>query len=1040
MVMLFIFKTNKNKFSTIKSFSIIVLATLSVLIFLNYHGQKVFASSPQTNYGVGITNYYPNPIQQYFFNYENYPQPRCLTLTNPAEAGWISVNQSNPTLHLNSYQNNTLTVKSGTVQSIPLKLSFSDLVCHTSTINNAYYNPSSPADGSLSTSIATQTEINVVGVTSSVAGSFSGMPIPTSLILPSHTNTKYWFIYDPFSFTPNKPITSNFTITITFVAVNFFHNTSIYNAYCVNGGQQVSGPFPYYNCATNQWSVNIIVTVIKKPPPPPPPSNSCPGFPNYSSIPVPMTYTGPNYTSAQSSYTTQSAASPYPSLYYQYTPQGVKETSLQDASIGGSSVLPTKTSESDGSPQTASSASGSVTLNYLPYVQAYPYDFNQPQVNYNNIYQQTIWTPQYITTFCPSGGSLSGTTCSYGATFNLGYWYCPYYDTVNSSGVCSGSEVYQPSWYSCNSGGSLSGTTCTYTATSSYSWSAGSTQTIDQSTSTLGQQMTPCYGRIFTLLPLPTPVNGVQASLQLNGAVNYEYPNSANLILPLQYYFDIPAGDPTPGDGFRQNTQLSGVNASGPSDKYHQYADGSNSFLNSICNPSQNLPNFVGPGIGNSNQQNTSLSCSITTDDDNTNDFVAGDYAIFNGNINYQQGNLTETSPYGVFAVSSSTSTPYGPYQTQNVYTKPYVNVNGGDVLAGFGQANNTCSASNIYTWNQDSGSYYGSGTTLAVITGGLDNGFASGQNTSNTAPSGLIFSNSVLGSNYGGQFCTNPTPPTVSTSQTQVLYNQLNSVYGSGNACNLATKIQSPCIVNYGSSNYTMPSNLDIGPGGHVIFFGTGNFNVNSDFSITIPGGMSDNPNFIPSLQVVVGGGGNINISNNVTQIAGSYMATGNINDCVIGGNLPSPSGNMFNDIRQPSANSCGNQLVVNGVLEANQIKFDRTYDSLYESTPSSSDNNGSHGGNWVYNPPVCRLYRIWIGYRYLYWYFCYGGGQTYVPYNINDNGQSSYNQTNSDAAEIFNYSPLSWLTPNSFQGLYQNQSTPVVQSVTSLAPIITP
>ena len=776
-------------------------------------------------------------------------------------------------------------------------------------------------------------------------------------------------------------------------------------------------------CTTNCCTTNCGIT-------------SCPGFPNFSSIFVPMPYTGQSYSSAQSTYTYQSATSPYPGLYYQYTPQGVKETSLQDASIGGSQVLPTKISESDGSPQTSASASGSITLNYLPYVQAYPYDYNQPQVNYNNIYQQTIWTPQYVTTYCPSGGSLSGTTCYYAATFNPGYWYCPYPDTLNSSGVCSGAEVYQPSWYSCNSGGSLSGTTCSYTATTMYSWSAGGTQTINQPTSTLGQQMTPCYGRIFTLLP----INGASATLQLNSSVNYEYPNTANLLLPLQYYFDIPPGDPSPGDGFRQDTQLSGVNANGPADKYHQFASGNNSYLGNICNPNQTLSTFIGPGIGNSNLQNASLSCSITTDDDNITDFVAGDYAIFNGNVNYQQGNLTETSASGTFSVSNSASIPYGPYQTQNVYTKPYINVNGGDVLAGFGQTNNACSASNIYTWNQNSGQYYGSGSTLAVITGGLVDGFASGQNTANTAPNGLIFSNNVFGSNYGGQFCSNPTPPTVSSSQTQQLYNQLSSVYGGGNGCNLNGVIDSPCIVNYGNGSYTMPSNLNIGPGGHVIFFGTGNFNVNSDFSITMPGGMSDNPSYIPSLEVVVGNGGNINIANNVTQIAGSYMTTGNINDCVIGGSLPSPSNNMFNDIRQPSGSTCGNQLVVNGVLEANQIKFDRTYDSLYESTPSLSDSSGSHGGTLVYTPPTCRYYFFWNGYRMIRWYFCYGGGNTYVPYNVNDTGKSSYNQTTSDAAEIFNYSPLSWLTPNDFQGLYQNQSTPVVQSVTSLAPIITP
>ncbi len=1065
----------KNKSIRILYFATKIFPLLAILFLLFIFSAKSVMASTQISGAYNVTSRYSTLTSTYFHDYDNLSSGACPAL-DPAVHGWVSIN---------GFTSDTVSLAAGSTSPIPMKIDLGYLVCHLHaqygyiypgivTSSNDNVAPAYQSGFTKTGLLIMQGKPTITPITAgapTLKGTISGVGTNTRLTvdMTSDNWNKYQMAYQDFTYTPtstdfvnttSKPITYTYQLDYYYVAVNYFGYSGT-NGYCVqnpwDSAQSIvlTSPWPStfttntinpgtYKCDVHQSSATIKITVQPSPTSCTqtntcPVATSCPGFPNYSSIVAPMPYTGPNYTQAQSYTTTQSATSPYPGLYYQYTPQGVKETSLQDASIGGTSVLPTKVSESDGSPQTASTASGSITLNYLPYVLAYPYDFNQPQVNYNNIYQQTIWTPTYVSTYCSTVGSLSGTSCSYGATYNNGYYYCPYpYTTDPVTGSCSGPQAYQPPWYSCPYGGSLSGTTCTYTATTEYSWSAGPTQTIKQPTSTLGQQMTPCYGRIFTL----QPISGASASLELNGAVNYEYPNTANLLMPLQYYFDIPPGDPTPGDGFRQDTQLSGVNVNGPSDKYHQFASMSTSYLGNICNPSQTLPNFIGPGIGNSNQQNASLSCSITTDDDNTSDFVAGDYAVFNGSINYQTGSLTETSAYGTFSVTSSTSTTYGPYQTQNVYTKPYINVNGGDVMAGFGQTNNACSASNIYTWNQGSGLYYGSGSTLAVITGGLDSGFASGQGTSNTPPNGLIFSNNVAGSSYGGKFCSYPTTATVASSQTQQLYSQLDSVYGSGNSCNLSSTITTPCLYNYGSSSFTMPSSLSIGPGGHVIFYGTGDFNIGSDFSISIPSGVSDNPNYIPSLEVVVGGGGNINIANNVTQIAGVYMATGNINDCVIGGILPSPTGNMFNDIRQPSSNTCGNQLVVNGVLEANQIKFDRTYDSLYESTPSLSDASGTtvSGGYWTYTPPTCRWY--WLGYYYGRRYFCWGGGYVYhsYSYSINDTGHSSYTSTNSDAAEVFNYSPLSWLTPNNFQGLYQNQSTPVIQSVTSLSPIITP
>ena len=91
------------------------------------------------------------------------------------------------------------------------------------------------------------------------------------------------------------------------------------------------------------------------------------------------------------------------------------------------------------------------------------------------------YTPPTTTYSCPSGGTLSGTTCTNTATYQPGTttYSCPSGGTLSgttctytatsstSSATYSGYIVYTPSsiGYSCPSGGTLSGTTCTYTAT-----------------------------------------------------------------------------------------------------------------------------------------------------------------------------------------------------------------------------------------------------------------------------------------------------------------------------------------------------------------------------------------------------------------------------------------------------------------------------------------------------------------------------------------------------------------------------------------------
>jgi hypothetical protein len=81
---------------------------------------------------------------------------------------------------------------------------------------------------------------------------------------------------------------------------------------------------------------------------------------------------------------------------------------------------------------------------------------------------------------CPSGGTLSGTTCtttsSYAATFQPGWYSCPSGGTVSGSSCVSTSTyaaTWNPGYYYCPSGGSLSGSTCFTSSSYGASYTSG---------------------------------------------------------------------------------------------------------------------------------------------------------------------------------------------------------------------------------------------------------------------------------------------------------------------------------------------------------------------------------------------------------------------------------------------------------------------------------------------------------------------------------------------------------------------------------------
>lgn len=858
-----------------------------------------------------------------------------------------------------------------------------------------------------------------------------------------------WTQNNSSTFPVDIPATSTIiTINATWQGINQFNVTTPYYEYvCI--GATPNSPSGYYNrgsysnfngpppCFTQSTVFTFTVIVSGSPT-----NSSCPTFPNYASQYVSMPYVGP-YSLAHPSSSSQSASSPAPSTYTQYTPQKVQMQAapngyIQDISIGGSRIVPTEVTEYDGSPGSSASASGNITLDYLPYVQNYPYDINRPLVAYDSYYTQTTWTPTFSNDSCSNGASLSGITCTVTNQANssptcpagLGYNggngnpYGCYLSTYNCPpGAAVPCNMYQgpatPSYY-CPAGQQLiNGTECTYNyiATANYNWSAGpASQDYTTANAVDGPQMPACFNRMFQIGISPaTSPNPSQLSS------GYEDPNQAQLQLYLIANFL-----PFPGGPQYSNVRLpSWVNTSVSSNarQLHKYANGLKSVVSNLfgCtvpssmtfieNPSSTTPIINYNINGSSISEPYSYTCPITTNDDNLADFVAGDYAQFSTTIGYTSGSLNETSP-GVFSTIPSSSGSYGPYYTRPVHTKPYLKVFGGNVAAGASTTaiGSVCSQnSSIYAWNQgNSPNFNGSGTTLAVLLSGVDSQFASDQGSSTRAGSGLTFSN-YPHSTYGSNYC----PPSSAPATSSGYYEKLNalypqSTYGSNCLGNITTTgTANTCIYNYGSNTLNL-SNLIIGPYNHVVLIGTGPVNIHSNIVYDI-GSSPTNLEALPSF-MLVNDNSTINISHSVTQLDGSYIAEGStatggiINDCTIGGSVPG-SNIWFNDIRDSNlANSCSQQLVVNGSLEANQINFDRTYDSLYEAGNNDTNTQNENGGLSSY-------------------YTC----------------GSAINQScsSSSASEVINYSALEWLTLNN-TGLSNKQQNPIIQSITSLSPII--
>jgi hypothetical protein len=698
------------------------------------------------------------------------------------------------------------------------------------------------------------------------------------------------------------------------------------------------------------------------------PSTNCPGFPSFASVPINLP---DNSLSLAASAPSGSSSTPN-ATQVQIVPEGKFEiTALNDISVGGNSVLPNVTPAVNAEvPDTTS-----VTLDYTPYVQTYPYDINQPSVTYENFYDQTIWTSSSTTTYTckgsdSGGGSSSSCTHSIPAPFNPGDngYYCP----VNSPVYTYDKKTH----------------TCSYTYTGSsngYAWSSGSTTEQTTPSTVDGTSMPACYNRTFSLNGTDNPTNSATID-------NPEDPTLLTVTGIVQADFDVTT--PSQGIGFRQPTQVDGINTAIQVQVYHQNSDLSISGPQSYYNEtSPNLyPNYASSSLNYQSSQDYSIPWSMSVA---LPPLQYGDEICINLTTNSSVGEVSPTSwtPQNVtqnFSNQQDASNPWPP-SPQSVCTvylaaTPYLKVYGGDVSAGTASDINnlhqcTDSSAGIDTFNQGGSPYAGSGTQLAAFAVNVITGFASAQNDNGSGtspPIGLTFSNTSGG--YGGSFGASPSDCSadyynqgLTSASTQ--YTDAGDILTSNFFDNNPAGIYA-FNVNGGTINTT---NIPVGY--NITLYSSGPITIAGNITY---GGVSTTLSQMPNLEIVTNSTASnpagINIDNNVTQLTGIYVAEGTggiINDCadVTSTNnwYPSTDGSP----------SCGQQLIVEGSFTANALYLSRTTNSIHEATP------------------------------------------TEVP--------CAFGATPCDnAAEEFDYSPADWLT-------YSNQNTtPVVQSISSLPPIL--
>lgn len=641
----------------------------------------------------------------------------------------------------------------------------------------------------------------------------------------------------------------------------------------------------------------------------PPPPSGCTTLPNYPSPDV--TVSLPDQT-------------PYPQggppaygfgSYTQNVPEGKTQvTSVNDISQGGIRVPPTKVSESY----------QSVTLDYTPYVQNYPYDNNQPSVNYNSYYDQYYYSasgpPVYNDYY----------TCDYYVA-NTGY----YYD------YATGAYDIPYTYYTCGNytfHHDFLGYTFVQTG-SAYGFTAAGTQN--------GPLMQYCYSRNFNLTGTsatntywspstenPTSVNfgsNVHADFTTShGGIGVRLPLQVNTSVTANYYVRKASGQvipyPVPGRcGGQYSTTSTNINVS---DGYG--TSGSADYPNTDCLNASIPPLQLGD-----------VACfTITTSP------TIGEVDP-NGNTSGPR-----IGPVTLYARSTAPDQP-GVSCTAPIINLPYTRMYGNDVFAGGGFAGN----GNSCTTPGNLLGYLGgtaSGTTdqLAAYAIGIINGFGSSQMVAPDA--GLQFENTggppgyFTGSQCASDFMSQK--PAASSS-IPIVGNTLIWPLVSNGA---SAQSMSGTVLDIPA--YTIPPADVSGKANKIALFVTGDVHITGNITI----GGSWTVDKAPAFYLIVTG--NIFIDPGVTQLDGVYVA-----QPVNAANPLASEARIYTCAANASLSaavifqSCANQLTVNGAFVAQQVKLQRTFgslrDALANETPVGAPHNCSISSisGTITQQPVC-------------------------------------------------------------------------------------
>jgi hypothetical protein len=775
------------------------------------------------------------------------------------------------------------------------------------------------------------------------------------------------------------------------------------------------------------------------------PTSNCPTFPNYTSVSVALPDNSPTIGAPSGATTTPHQHA------VQDVPGGKMEvTAINDISSGGSREPPTLVSPA----LNTKVANTSAVLNYTPYVQNYPYDINQPSVNYVNYYNQTDWytasSPSYHTYTCNSGdtGGGSSSTCSHLYTGTTHTTY-----TCNSGDTGGGSSsscyhkysgtAHENGLYTCHTGdggGGMGSPTCTHiytgaahttytchtgdsgggsssvcdhvyagAATAWYDWaSSNDTSTKETSSNTVdGGQMPACYNRTFSLIP-----NDGAESPDTNVTINNtEDPTRINVNGDVQGTFGVEY--PGLGTGLRQPTQVNSITTEVTVEVYHQNSDGT------VIGPTASYENVTSSNI-KSSYASTSTSLSSTQSFSVPWSMAVqmpplqyGDEVCIDLTTNPSAGQVTPPgwatqATAGLANQGNATGVAMWPIPdnpndrvcSQYLAAEPYLKVFGGDVSTGAdtktldSNNNEVCTTNSmapITTQNQASaGQYAGSGAQLAAFAAGVISGFASAQNVSG---SGL------------------PPPPAASG----LTFANIDGAQDYGGNFGASANSCLPDYYNQGVSTaqtanppYTAQAALQA-----ILTSGqTGNF------AYKVNGGTI--------AATIIPTGDNIVLYSNEP-----VTITGNITYGGVSTNLSQmPS---LEIVTNTSAMVGSNTTGIN--INHNVTELDGAYVAEGSGGIINDCADITNLGNWFWDPTsgIALSNSSSCGQKLT----VYGSFTAYALDLDRTNGSlheatSTETYGTSNAAEEFDYSPLNWL-------VYPNQNTkPTIQAITSLPPVL--